>query len=152
MRFLFTGSLLFLFQGIGKAEEAFSLTSGNGYHYWKDFVNMLITLLCVLAFILLTVWFLKKIMRSRMRTLNRSTAIKILERRPLTQKSSLYLVSVLGKGVVIAESSAGIQLITELGNETDIEILLSEKLEEPPSPSFTQLLQKKMKEMINKGS
>ncbi len=123
------------------------LSEGQSYHYWKDFVNMLITLLFVLGLVFVSVWFLKKMMRSRMRQLNRTTGIKVLERRALTPKSSLYLISILGKGVVIAESPAGIECITELSMEKDVETLLEEKALEAnaaPSTSFATLLQKKM--------
>lgn len=115
--------------------------------YWKDFVNMLITLFCILGLIMISIWALKKIFRSRMRQMNKHTAIKIIERRTLTPKSSLYLVNILGKNVVIAESQAGIQMITEVGQfEPDEE----EKKE--TSSSFAAVLQKKMQTMFNPKS
>ena len=116
---------------------------GPSYNYWAEFVNMLLTLGFVLILIILSVWVLKKIMRSRIHILNRSNGIKILERRPLNQKSSLYLVDILGKGVVIAESPAGIHKICEFSDEVNVEELFEQLQEEQkPLPSFKEKLSK----------
>jgi len=129
-----------------------AVTSGEGHHYWKDFINMLITLVIILAFIFATVWFLKRAMRSRLHQLNRTTGIKILERRALSAKSSLYLISVLGKGVVISDSPAGIQLVTEFSEEKDVELLLNEKQESVTRPSFSSMMQTKMKQLLKRNA
>lgn len=120
---------------------------GQTYNYWGEFVNMLITLFFILGLIFVTVWFLKKLMRSRLQHLNRSTGIKILEKRVLNPKSSLYLVDVLGKGLVIAESPSGIQLITEFSPDVDIELALDQVQDEQKESvsikeSFAKKLQK----------
>lgn len=127
-------------------------SEGQSLPYWKDFINMLVTLLFVLALVFASIWFLKRVMRSRLNQLNRSTGIKVLERRSLAPKSSLYLISILGKGVVIAESPAGIQLITELPVDLNVEEALLEKQESLPTSSFTSVLQKKMKQMIKRDA
>ncbi|NGX53687.1 MAG: hypothetical protein K1000chlam4_00404 [Chlamydiae bacterium] len=116
---------------------------GPSFNYWGEFVNMLVTLGIIIVMVIASVWILKRIMRSRMRNLNHSTGIKLLERRSLSSKSSLYLVDILGKAVVISESPAGVQLITELPPETNVEELLETKQEK--GPSFTETLQKKLK-------
>lgn len=136
------------------AKEFFAPSTENqNFPYWKDFVNMLISLFVILALILATVWFLKKFLRSRLYQLNRSTAIKVLERRALNQKSSLYLISVLGKGVLISESPAGIQTILELPHQTNIEEAISTLKDEPnPASSFTSLFQKKMKTLLKRNA
>lgn len=130
------------------AEQA---AEGQTYNYWGEFVNMLLTLLFILGLIFLSVWALKKIMRSRIQHLNRSTAIKILERRPLTQKSSLYLVDILGKGIVISESPSGIQLVAEFAEGTKVEQLMEELGQEPAPISFKKALTNKIRKLaINK--
>lgn len=119
---------------------------GQSYNYLGEFVNMVMTLAFVLVLIFVSVWFLKKIMRSRMQTLNRSNGIKILERRPLNQKASLYLVDILGKGVVISESQAGIHIVTEFPDTVKIEELLEQlQGEQQPRPSFWELCVKRLK-------
>lgn len=108
---------------------------GPTYNYGSQFVNMLLTLGFVLILIFVSVWMLKKIMRSRMQTLNRCTGIKIIERRPLSPKASLYLVDILGKGVVISESPTGIQCITQFPDGVNVQDLFDELQGEPKSPS-----------------
>ena len=91
----------------------------QSYNYWGDFVNMLMMLGVILVLIFVSVFALKKLMRSRMQQLNKSTGIKIVERRNLNSKASLYVVEILGKSVVISESPACIHLVTELPEEKD---------------------------------
>jgi flagellar biogenesis protein FliO len=115
----------------------------QSYNFWGEFVNMIATLVFVLILIVATIWLLKKIMRSRTQTLNRTNGIKILERRPLNQKAALYLIDILGKGVVIAESPAGVHLVTELPEDVKVEALL-EQLQEAQKPRlFKDFLTKK---------
>jgi flagellar biosynthetic protein FliO len=125
---------------------------GQSYNYWSEFVNMLVTLVFVLILIFATVWLLKKIMRSRVQTLNRSNGIKILERRPLNPKAALYLVDILGKGVVLSESQAGIHLVAELPDTVNAEELL-EQLQEVNKPrvSFKEIFAKKMRKAAVKN-
>lgn len=139
------------------AEESFltefatQSAEGQTYNYWGEFVNMLLTLLFILGLIFLSVWALKKIMRSRVRHLNRSTAIKILERRPLNPKTSLYLVDILGKGVVIAESPGGIQIVTEFGDGVNVEQLMEALGSEPTSISFKKTLSNKIRKLTERN-
>lgn len=114
-----------------------------GYSYGTELFNMLLTLFFVLGLAFVSVIFLRKMMRSKLRGLNRGSGIKILERRALNQKSSLYLVDILGKGVVIGESqNGGLQLITEFAPGTDLELMLAEEetLKEPERPLPKNLL------------
>lgn len=124
---------------------------GQTYNYWGEFVNMLLTLVFILALIFLSVWVLKKIMRSRLKHLNRSTAIKVLERRPLNPKSSLYLVDILGKGIVVSESPSGIQLVTEFAEGVNVEQLMEELGGAPAPISFRKSLADKIRKLaLNK--
>ena len=95
-------------------ELAQNFSEGQGYNYWGEFVNMIITLMIVVGLIFVSIVVLKKILRSRVHQLNRGAQIKILERRAINQKASLYLVNIGGKVVMIGESPAGLHLITEL--------------------------------------
>lgn len=143
LRLFFLAAHLF-----GEEGGSETVNEGQRYSYLGEVVNMLITLCVILVLIFLTVWFLKKMMRSRVKTLNRTNGIKILERRVLTQKSSLYLVDVLGKGVVISESAAGLQLITEFPEGIQVSELY-EKLQEaqPESIPFSETLSKKLRKL-----
>ncbi|MCH9610560.1 MAG: hypothetical protein S4CHLAM81_04020 [Chlamydiales bacterium] len=106
-------------------ELATDFSEQKSYNYWGEFVNMIITLMIIVALIFISVIVLKKVMQNRMHQVNRGAHIKILERRSINQKSSLYLVDIAGKRVMIGESPAGLNLITEL---PDLEI---EEEEEP---------------------
>ncbi|MFN0065628.1 MAG: FliO/MopB family protein [Chlamydiales bacterium] len=123
-----------------------NIVEGKSYNYWGEFVNMIITLIVIIGLIFLSVIVLKKIMRSKIQQVNRTTAIKILERRSLGQKSALYLVDILGKGVVISESPAGINLITEFGKENDVVEMLDKRYQDAmPTTSFKERLISKLK-------
>lgn len=145
---------LLLFSPLAADETVNEITSleGQSYNYMSEFVNMLITLVFVVVLIFVTVWFLKKILRSRIKTLNRSNGIKILERRPLNPKASLYLVDILGKGVVISESPAGIHVITEFPESVKVEELLEQlQEEEKPVVGWKEGLIKKFRKPVAKS-
>ncbi len=62
-------------------------------------------------------------------------------------------MNILGKGVVIAESQAGVQLITEFSKEVDIDTLFDQILEEQtPRVSFRETLTKKLRELTTKNA
>lgn len=81
-------------------------------------------------------------MRGKMRHSKSGKGIKVLQRKAITPKSSLYLLDICGKGIVIAESPQGIHLIVEFPEGTDLEALLEK--ESLDNPSFTELMQKKL--------
>ncbi len=137
--------LFFMLSPLFGEEDNALPVEGQTYNYWHEFVNMLITLAVILTLVVISVWFLKRYMRSRMHNLNRGTGIKIYERRALNAKASLYIVDILGKSVVISESAAGIQLITELDPETDLDALLA-----PPQPAFRKSLRQKIFKLVRR--
>ncbi|NGX38209.1 MAG: hypothetical protein K1000chlam2_01381 [Chlamydiae bacterium] len=80
--------------------------------YKGAFLKMMLTLLALVALIVISVWMLRRVSRGRMKQMNYGRAIKVIERRPLSSKSVLYLVEISGKKVVIAESQLEIRGIT----------------------------------------
>lgn len=124
-------------------ELATDFSEGKSYNYWGDFVNMIVTLMIIVGLIFISIIVLKKIMRSRLLQVNRGAKIKILERRPLNQKASLYLVDIMGKSIVVGESQAGIHLISELGETVEEEVA-------EPAPVFS--LPKTLKKMVKKNA
>jgi flagellar biogenesis protein FliO len=118
---------------------------GQSYNYTNDFVNMLLSLLVVILVLMGTLWVLKKLMRSRLTYLNDTSAIRVLEKRVLNQKAALYLVEVMGKGVLICESSAGIQTLTTVeGEEWEAELASLNEPEESPAESTLSSWWKKL--------
>lgn len=80
--------------------------------YKGAFVKMMVTLVGLILLIVVSVWMLRRISHGRMKQMNYGRAIKVLERRPLSAKSVLYLVEISGKKVVIAESQIEVRAIT----------------------------------------
>lgn len=89
-------------------------SQAQSFTYTHEFVNMMISLGVVLTLLIATVWFLKRIMNARHTKLNELHSIQILEKRMLSQKSSLYLIEVHGKTVLIGDSASGIQKVMDV--------------------------------------
>jgi len=127
----------FFFSSLFFAEiDIGNLVGDEGGSYMDQFMNMLFTLAIVLGLILLTLWVLKRLVASRNRTLNRSASIQILERRSLSPKSSLYLVQVDEKKILISDSPGGISLICDSFPQEQESFLEEEKSDPLPSISI----------------
>lgn len=83
-------------------------------NYETAFIKTIVVLVGLLVLVLLTVWMFKKISHGRLRSFNYMKSIKILEKRPLSPKSMLYLIEVGGKQVLIAESQLSVKQIATL--------------------------------------
>ena len=82
--------------------------------YETAFIKTIVVLIGLLLLVILTVWMFKKISRGRLRTFNYQKSVKILEKRPLSPKTMLYLIEVGGKQVLISESQFEIHTVTTL--------------------------------------
>lgn len=144
--------VLFFFSSLFFAEIDISnllAADDEGSSYFGQFMTMIFTLALVLGLILVTLWFLKKMVASRSRHLNKSTIIQILERRSLSHKSSLYLVKVEDKKILISDSPTGVSLICECTAKEE-EDFLSE--EEDNKNSFSAVLSNKLKGIFVKNA
>jgi flagellar biosynthetic protein FliO len=101
--------------------------------FMSELINMVTTLGLIIAALLLVAWFLKKFMNTRIEQMNVSSVIKIVERRTLSPKSSLYLVEVKDNSYLIAESQNGVNSVIELHSA------LTPENSKPPS-GFRELL------------
>ena len=99
-----------------------------------EFMNMLTTLGIIVVIILIATWFLKRMVNSRIQQLNTTSVIKIVERRTLTPKTSLYLLDINGMGYILSESTNG---VTSLGSFNVIE------MESQKPQSFDDLMKNK---------
>lgn len=99
-----------------------------------EFINMLTTLGIIIVIILIATWFLKKMVNTRIQQLNTTSYIKIVEKRTLTPRTSLYLLDIHGKGFILAESNNG---VTSLGS-FDVN-----EMETTPSSSFKDIMENK---------
>lgn len=87
------------------------------------FIKTIVVLVGLLVLVVLTVWMFKKISHGRLRSFNYMKSIKILEKRPLSPKSMLYLVEVGGKQVLLAESQLHVKNVATLdwlGTDKDL--------------------------------
>jgi len=91
--------------------------------YETAFIKTIVVLVGLLVLVILTVWMFKKISHGRLRSFNYMKSIKILEKRPLSPKSMLYLIEVGGKQVLIAESQLHVKNVASLdwlGSDKDL--------------------------------
>jgi len=115
------------------AEPTFD--SPEGYSFGSQVVGMLFALSFVVGLVIAAAWLLKRLTSGKIRFGNHAHKIQIVERRPLSQKSSLYLIEVEGRRLVISDSPSGARTLCELG----------EKGEKPP---LAEVIDRKLKEHV----
>ncbi len=109
------------------------------FSFMDSFLNMLLTLGLVILLILIAGWALKRMVNVRVKQGNMGNGIKIRERRTIAPKATVYLLEIEGQGILVGESTAGLQ---RLG---DVELKRSEDLEESTGPaSFGRLLKEEL--------
>lgn len=116
-------------------ENTSNLLENQGMDFTKELLHMAISLLLILGLIFATVIFLKKFMASRGKHMNKNTEIKILEKRALHQKASLYLIEVENKKILISDSTSGINFLCHLPTQ--------EEALRNPSPNWKALFSSK---------
>ncbi len=79
--------------------------------YEHAFIKMILTLGGLLLLVFLTLWALRKLSHGRMGGFGSQKKIKIVEKRPLSPKTVLYLLELDGKEVFIAESQLEIKTL-----------------------------------------
>lgn len=81
--------------------------------YQGAFTKMLLTLGGLLALVFLTVWLLRKLTQGKIGAFGKKQ-INVLERRPLSPKTVLYIVEVEGKKILVAESQLEIKRLATI--------------------------------------
>jgi flagellar biogenesis protein FliO len=92
------------------AEEE-PLKAMDSYEY--AFFKMLATLGVLIVFLVLSFWMFRKLAAGRLRQMNQGRSIKVLERRALSHKSTLYIVEFEGKEILLSESQLEVRKISE---------------------------------------
>lgn len=85
--------------------------------YEGAFTKMMLSVVALLVLVGLTLWVLKRLNHGRWRGLGSSKSIQILERKPLSPKSMLYLIEVEGKQFLLAESQLEVRSLCSLNEE-----------------------------------
>ncbi len=94
----------------------------------KEFLKMSFSLILLLTFLFTSIWLFKKFLKSKGNIFNKSSLIKIIDKKNLSQKSSLYIIKIANKILVISESPSGIQYLSELPLETNFQDLFHENI------------------------
>lgn len=84
-----------------------------GPTYQGAFTKMLLTLGGLLALVFLTIWLLRKLTQGKIGSYGKKQ-INVLERRPLSPKTVLYIVEVEGKKILVAESQLEIKRLATI--------------------------------------
>jgi flagellar biogenesis protein FliO len=82
--------------------------------YESAFFKMLLTLGGLILVVFLTIWLLRRLGQGKFGGAGSSRTIHILEKRPLSAKSMLYLVQVGSKQVLISESQFEVRRIASV--------------------------------------
>lgn len=88
--------------------------------YEGAFLKMILTLLALIVGMIGTIWFLKRMAAGRLGA-GSGSSIKLIEKKPLSPKTMLYLIEVEGKQSVIAESQLEIKHLMTLDSITESE-------------------------------
>ena len=72
--------------------------------YEGALVKMIVTVVGLIFFVFLTVWVLRRMGQGKFRGFGSNRSIQVIERKPLSPKSMLYLVQVGHQKFLIAES------------------------------------------------
>jgi len=86
--------------------------------YEHALIKMILTLGGLLLLVFLTLWVLRKLSNGRMGGFGTPKKIKVLEKRPLSPKTVIYLLELNGKEVFVAESQLEVKTIL---NSSDID-------------------------------
>lgn len=116
----------------------------------KEFLKMSFSLVLLLTFLFTSVWLFKKFLKSKGNIFNKSSLIKIVDKKNLSQKSSLYIVKVANKILILSESTSGIQPISELPEETNFKDLTCQNINNTKKSSSNDIILRSLKKL--KGS
>lgn len=85
--------------------------------YEATFFKMLLTLAGLIILVFLTIWILKKATNGRFGSMGSQKKINILEKKPLSPKTLLYLIELDGKKILISESQLEVRTISHPAQE-----------------------------------
>ena len=89
------------------------ITKSSDPSYEHAFIKMILTLIGLLALVFFTLWALRKLSHGKVGSFGSQKKIKILEKRPLSPKTVLYLLELDGKQVFIAESQLEVKTLLQ---------------------------------------
>ena len=81
-------------------------------NYSHALTKMLLTFLALLILFGVSYYLMKRVGRNRMTNMNNLKSIKVRERRPISPKTTLYLIELSGKEILIAESQHEVRALS----------------------------------------
>jgi flagellar biogenesis protein FliO len=91
-----------------------SWADAGEYNFTKEFIKMLGALGILVAALLGFAFVFKKVIKNRTSMMDNSSNIRVLERRAIAPKLSVYIIDVAGTKIIVGESPAGLQRLGEL--------------------------------------
>ncbi len=82
--------------------------------YESSFAKMIFSLLGLFLLIILSIWFLRRMKNAGFKGNSYQKSVRILERKPISPKSTLYVIEAMGKKILISESQHEVRALTEL--------------------------------------
>lgn len=79
--------------------------------FMAEFWKVLMALGGMIAALFFLSWSAKKLLQSQVEQTNETNAIKVIQKRPLSTKTTVYLLEIEGRSVVMAESTNGVTLL-----------------------------------------
>jgi flagellar biogenesis protein FliO len=114
-------------------------SSFEGDHFWKELVNMFITLGLIILVLVALVWIMRRMQTTRIKFANESSYIKLVDHRALSAKSAVYLLHIQGRAIIVSDSQNGMTRLADFP--------IDEQTEETESPQeasrFESIFQKK---------
>lgn len=98
-------------------EELNQSKDAGDSRFFNEFLQMMIYLIGIIAFMVFFMWILKRLMTVKIEQSNRNSEIRIVESRALSQKTTLYIIEIYDQNFAIAESLNGITSIGELSHK-----------------------------------
>ena len=96
------------------AEATQSLDPIEPTDFKATFFKMMTSITLIVAVVFLILWLVKKFSANRFHTLNRERYIKVIEKRPISPKTMVYIVEIGNKQMLIAESQLEVEVLTHL--------------------------------------
>ena len=118
--------------------------TGGGDRFTSELVNMLMVLGILLAAMLGVTWFLRKSMNARMAGASAASNIIVVDSRKITTKSTVYLLEVNGKAVLVGESTNGLVSLDSNAKlpPEEVETVVTPTPTEPKKPGFDSFYKK----------
>jgi flagellar biogenesis protein FliO len=85
--------------------------------FYAEFARMMMMLGIIIIVLLGAMWFLKRLLNARVEQMNAASMIKVVERRVLSNKTTLYVLEAGSKRIIFAESHNGLASLGEMPGE-----------------------------------